>query len=59
MKAIDWTRIPITTSLVLYKRIKEEVLRLRDSEDNSDSLVGAEQRLELLPALNVSRPPNC
>ena len=31
VKAIDWKSIPETTSPVLYQRMKEEILRLRDS----------------------------
>jgi small GTP-binding protein len=30
VKAIDWTRIPETTSPVLYHRMKQEILKLRD-----------------------------
>ena len=31
VEAIDWNRLPITTSLTLYYRMKEEILRLRDT----------------------------
>jgi GTPase SAR1 family protein len=48
VKAIDWDRIPITTSLTLYHRIKEEVLRLRDSGTILIRLSELNQRLELL-----------
>jgi small GTP-binding protein len=48
VKAIDWDRIPITTSLALYHRIKEEVLRLRDSGTVLIRLSELNQRLELL-----------
>jgi WD40 repeat protein len=45
--AIDWGRIPITTSLELYHRIKEAVLRLRDSGTVLIRLAELNQRLEL------------
>ncbi|MEZ6114894.1 MAG: DUF4365 domain-containing protein, partial [Pirellulaceae bacterium] len=45
--AIDWSRIPITTSLKLYHRIKEEVLRLRDSGMVLIRYEALKQRIEL------------
>jgi len=46
--AIDWSRIPITTSLTLYHRIKAEILKLRDSGTILIRLSELNQRLELL-----------
>lgn len=45
--AIDWDSIPITTSLALYHRMKEETLRLRDSGIVLMRLAELKQRMEL------------
>jgi small GTP-binding protein len=47
VEAIDWDAIPITTSLTLYHRMKEEILRLRDSGIVLMRLVELKQRMEL------------
>jgi hypothetical protein len=48
LEAIDWDRLPITTSLTLYQRMKEEILRLRDAGTVLIRLSELNQRLELL-----------
>ncbi len=48
VEAIDWNRLPVTTSLALYHRMKEEVLRLRDTGMILIRLSELSQRLELL-----------
>lgn len=48
IEAIDWDSLPITTSLTLYHRMKEEILRLRDAGTVLIRLPELNQRLELL-----------
>ncbi len=48
--AIDWDRLPVTTSLALYQRMKEEILRLRDGGMVLIRLSELNQRLETLLA---------
>jgi WD40 repeat protein len=47
VKAIDWKGIPVTTSLTLYHRMKEEILRLRDSGTVLVRLSELNQRMDL------------
>lgn len=47
VKAIDWQSIPVTTSLALYHRMKEEILRLRDSGTVLVRLSELNQRMDL------------
>jgi hypothetical protein len=47
VKAIDWQSIPETTSPALYKRMKEEILRLRDSGLVLIRLSELKQRMEM------------
>jgi small GTP-binding protein len=48
VEAIDWDSLPITTSLTLYHRMKEEILRLRDAGMVLIRLAELNQRLEML-----------
>lgn len=48
VEAIDWDSLPITTSLTLYHRMKEEILRLRDTGMVLIRLAELSQRLEVL-----------
>jgi hypothetical protein len=48
LDAIDWDRMPVTTSLALYQRMKEEILRLRDTGMVLIRLSELSQRLEIL-----------
>jgi WD40 repeat protein/predicted nucleic acid-binding Zn-ribbon protein len=48
VEAIDWNSLPITTSLTLYHRMKEEILRLRDAGTVLIRLSELSQSLELL-----------
>ena len=51
IKAIDWKQIPTTTSPALYQRMKQEILKLRDSGLVLIRLAELKQRMELtLPA---------
>ena len=45
--AIDWENIPKTTSLTLYHRMKQEILRLRDDGMVLIRLAEMKQRMEL------------
>lgn len=52
LDAIDWDRLPITTSLALYQHMKEEILRLRDTgeiefKDDSGRATGKRLYLQL------------
>jgi len=47
IRAIDWTSIPKTTSPALYHRLKQEILRLRDSGLVLIRLAELNQRMEL------------
>ncbi|MES1242737.1 MAG: DUF4365 domain-containing protein [Acidobacteriota bacterium] len=48
LDAIDWDRLPVTTSLALYQRMKDEILRLRDTGMVLIRLSELSQRLETL-----------
>src|SRR5262249_12366666 len=47
IEAIDWRNIPETTSPVLYQRMKQEILHLRDSGFVLIRLAELKQRMEL------------
>jgi WD40 repeat protein/GTPase SAR1 family protein len=47
VQAIDWKSIPETTSPALYRRLKQEILRLRDSGLVLIRLVELKQRMEM------------
>ncbi len=47
VKAIEWQGIPETTSTVLYHRIKQEILQLRDSGVILIRLAELKQRMEM------------
>ncbi len=47
MQAIDWKRIPATTSPALYHRMKQEILYLRDSGLVPIRLTELKQRMEM------------
>jgi WD40 repeat protein len=47
-QAINWTTLPTTTSPILYQRLKQEILKLRDSGLVLIRLAELMQRLELV-----------
>jgi len=47
VQAIDWKSIPETTSPALYHRLKQEILRLRDSGLVLIGLAELNQRMEM------------
>lgn len=47
MQAIDWKSIPETTSPALYRRLKQEILSLRDSGLVLIRLAELKQRMEM------------